>query len=213
MERLDFIYRRRSVRSFTAATVSDADLQAILRAATWAPSGKNKQNWHFVVVKNREKIAALARLVERKNAELAALLPADRARSFRGMASYHTVFRQAPLLVLAYGGPYPTVADELDGCEEPLAREASAAVRAACTAVQNVAAAMENLLLAAAALGYGGCWMTGPTYAAEEINEALGFHKPGYRLVALTPLGVPAPGKQAQPPRKALADVVTVLAD
>ncbi len=43
--------------------------------------------------------------------------------------------------------------------------------------VQNVAAAMENLLLAAANMGYGGCWMTGPNYASEEICEVLDLKK------------------------------------
>lgn len=76
--------------------------------------------------------------------------------------------------------------------------------------VQNVSAAMENLLLAAAALGYGGCWMTGPMYAAEEISEVIGFKKEGYFLVTMTPLGKPASSGK-NPPRKPLEEVVTFL--
>jgi len=70
---------------------------------------------------------------------------------------------------------------------------------------------MENLLLAAAAMGYGTCWMTGPTYAADEITQIIGFSKPGYFLAAMTPLGIPAEGKYANPPRKPVTDVLTII--
>lgn len=52
--------------------------------------------------------------------------------------------------------------------------------------------------------------MTGPMYAADEIQKVVGFSKPGYFLVTMTPLGVPSkPGKN--PPRKPLEEVVTFI--
>jgi len=211
MPPLDFIYQRQSIRRFTDQPVDDADLEAILTAATYAPSGKNLQNWHFVVVKSKETIEALAAIVARKNADLAALLPPDKAKSLSNMAPYHTVFKYAPVVILVYAGPYPTVADDLAGIDRPLATAAATDVAAGCPGVQNAAAALENLLLAAAALGYGTCWMTGPTYAAAEITAYLGFDKPGYHLTALTPLGIPAGEKSANPRRKPLNEVVTII--
>ena len=38
--------------------------------------------------------------------------------------------------------------------------------------LQSVAAAIQNMLLAVHALGYGSCWMTGPLVAQEAFGEA-----------------------------------------
>ncbi len=208
MGKLDFIYQRKSVRAFQATTISEEDLRQILAAATQAPSGKNIQNWHFVVIRSRQKIVEITKIVEDKNAQMAAFLTEEKARSFRGLLPYYTVFREAPVLVLAYGGPYP--ASDLQGCTEPRVMEAAKTAQMARPGIQNVAAAMENLLLAAAVLGYGGCWMTGPTFAAQEISACVGFAKEGYQLLAMTPLGVPA-NALGSPPRKALKEVVTFI--
>ena len=208
MGKLDFIYQRKSVRAFQATTIPEEDLRQILAAATQAPSGKNIQNWHFVVIRSQQKIAEITKIVENKNAQMAVFLMEEKARSFRGLLPYYTVFRDAPVLVLAYGGPYP--ASDLQGCTEPQVIEAANAAQLAQPGIQNVSAAMENMLLAAAALGYGSCWMTGPTFAAKEISACVGFAKEGYQLLAITPLGLPATSS-GSPPRKALEEVVTFI--
>ena len=51
------ILTRRSVRVYKEDQISDADLNTILEAAKFAPSGMNSQNWHFTAVQNNEKIA------------------------------------------------------------------------------------------------------------------------------------------------------------
>lgn len=210
MEQLQFIYNRTSIRSFKPEAVPNTDIEQIIKAATYAPSGKNQQNWHFVVIKDRAKIEEIVKAVQQKNAELAEYLPEVKRTAFRGMVNYHTVFKGAPALVLVYAGPYPTVADDLAEAGIMKAEDINV-FRRSNPAIQNIAAAMENLLLAAAALGYGTCWMTGPTYAAEEISALIGFNKPGYHLAAMTPLGVPAEGKYTNPPRKNVADVLTII--
>jgi len=50
MDVLDAIRTRRSVRRFTAQPVEKAVLTQLLVAASWAPSGGNRQPWRFVVV-------------------------------------------------------------------------------------------------------------------------------------------------------------------
>ncbi|MBP2663824.1 MAG: drgA 2 [Firmicutes bacterium] len=208
---LDFIYKRHSVRRFTKEQVPEQTIKELIKAATYAPSGKNQQNWHFVVIANKEKIDEIARIVERKNAELCTYLCDEaKIKGLKASLPYQTVFKAAPVLVLVYAGPYDTIADMLlaDGimpCEE--------AVKYAKPnpGIQNIAAALENLLLAAADRGYGTCWMTGPTHAAEEISAYIGFRKEGYYLAAMTPLGVPASDKLSAPPRKPVEDVLTFI--
>jgi len=52
-EALEIIYTRRSVRSFTGASVGREDLSRILRAGMAAPSAVNIQPWAFIVVTKR----------------------------------------------------------------------------------------------------------------------------------------------------------------
>ena len=56
------IRTRRTVREFKPDLVPDAIVHNILRAGRWAPSSSNTQPWHFVVVRNRETIAAPGRI-------------------------------------------------------------------------------------------------------------------------------------------------------
>jgi nitroreductase len=50
MDILDIMKGRRSIRKFTDEPVSKDDLERLLQAARWAPSGSNRQQWRFVVV-------------------------------------------------------------------------------------------------------------------------------------------------------------------
>jgi nitroreductase len=54
------IHSRKSVRNFTGAAVSKADLDKIIRAGMAAPTAVNMQPWQFVVVTDRKKLDKLA---------------------------------------------------------------------------------------------------------------------------------------------------------
>jgi len=207
----EFIYKRHSVRQFKEQPVPEQIIRDLVTAATYAPSGKNQQNWHFVVVTDKQKIAEIARIVEAKNAELSTYLKDEaKIKAFKGFVGYHTVFKGGPALILVYAGPYETIADMLlaDGI---MAQVEAMKYAKPNPGIQNVAAALENLQLAAASIGYGTCWMTGPTYAAQEISAYIGFNKEGYHLVAMTPLGIPATDTLSSPPRKPLEEVLTII--
>lgn len=60
---MDFKYlaqMRRSHRKFTEEPVSKEDIKLILRSALMSPTSKGQRNWKFVVVEDKEKIAALS---------------------------------------------------------------------------------------------------------------------------------------------------------
>ncbi len=59
MEALEAIFSRRSVRKYTADRVSQEDVQVLLKAGMQAPSAKNEQPWHFVVIDQREMLDAI----------------------------------------------------------------------------------------------------------------------------------------------------------
>ena len=60
MSNLDFIYNRKSIRDYKDAVVPKEDILKMLDAATHAPSPKHQQNWHFVVVQDKEVINKMA---------------------------------------------------------------------------------------------------------------------------------------------------------
>jgi len=50
--KLDFIFKRRSIRKFSSEPVSDDQIHDLLEAAMAAPSATNMQPWHFIVVRD-----------------------------------------------------------------------------------------------------------------------------------------------------------------
>lgn len=65
-EVLKLLKQRRSIRRYKAEQIKDAELDAILEAGTYAPSGMGKQSAVMVVLQDRETIAALSKI----NAEI-----------------------------------------------------------------------------------------------------------------------------------------------
>ncbi|MFH1771633.1 MAG: nitroreductase family protein [Candidatus Omnitrophota bacterium] len=55
MDLLQLIKERRSVRKFKKDSVSDSDINDILEAGRWAPSGLNNQPWQFMVLGEEQK--------------------------------------------------------------------------------------------------------------------------------------------------------------
>lgn len=72
--------------------------------------------------------------------------------------------------------------------------------------VEDGAAAVQNMLLAATALGYGSCWLEGYTLRREDELKALLSIPAEKRLMTLVPIGVPEewPTKE----KKTLAEVI-----
>jgi nitroreductase len=60
MDVMEAILTRRSIRKYTGEPVSEEDLQTILRAGSYAPSAHNYQPWRFIVVRDVEKLTAIA---------------------------------------------------------------------------------------------------------------------------------------------------------
>ncbi len=59
MEVYECIRLRRTVRSYKSELVPDGVIRRILSAARWAPSSRNQQPWHFVVVTDSDTLTTL----------------------------------------------------------------------------------------------------------------------------------------------------------
>ena len=54
MQTLQAIRSRRSIRKFTGKEIPDEIITKLLEAAMYAPSARNTQPWHFVLINRRE---------------------------------------------------------------------------------------------------------------------------------------------------------------
>jgi nitroreductase len=72
--------------------------------------------------------------------------------------------------------------------------------------LEDGSAAVENMLIAATALGYGSCWLEGYTLPREEEFKGLLGVPEDRRLLTLVPIGVPA--ESPAPEKKSLEQVL-----
>lgn len=63
---MENILTRRSTRVFQNKEIPQAELEQIVQAGLYAPSGQNRQTWKFTVVTDRDKIKRLAEVIGRK---------------------------------------------------------------------------------------------------------------------------------------------------
>jgi nitroreductase len=171
---------RRSVRRFEKTPVAKDLLEEIFNVALWAPSGMNRQNWKFFVLAGERK----EELVSISSTSFQYLEPhlrelfAEKPKIVEATRRFFKRLGEAPVVVSAYFEP---------------------ANMADVTSYQNVAAAIQNVLLVAHARGLGTCWMTGPVYVADQINRFLGVED--MTLVAIIPIGYPDETPKV-PPRR-----------
>ena len=94
-EVLENIKSRRSVRTYTERQVSAGDLNLILEAAAYAPSGMNFQTWHFTAIQNA---AVLTELNEKIKGAFAK--SDDPHLQERGHSETYCCYYHAPTLVI-----------------------------------------------------------------------------------------------------------------
>lgn len=187
MDALEAIRRRRSVRRYTGTPVTEEDVDRLVRLALLAPTGHNAQSWSLIVVREPSLRAELAELVLRGAAEyFRTVRPAgDRSEEEHGRwaAAYAEQalgsYRDVPVWIAALTVPRHHFPD--DGLRERIERFSDDT---------SVAFALENLFVAARALGLG----TTPTifhwFVEREYRELLGIPDEN-GVHYLTPLGHP----------------------
>jgi nitroreductase len=188
---LELIRARRSIRRFSARAVSREDIARLLEAARWAPSNHNRQPWKFLVIQDKQQIKHLAEVVGRGLSEKLKSLPEAAAAYASELTHYATFFAGAPVLLVArHKRPVSVSTSVLAGLKNPELVSGEPL---------SVAMAVQNLLLAAQALGLGGCVLTGPLLVPEAVTRTLPL-PPGYDLTCLVAVGYPA--ESPPPPRR-----------
>jgi nitroreductase len=204
---LEVLAGRRSVRQFTAVRPPRALIVRAIEAATHAPSGMNKQPWRFVIVSDETTKAEMVTRVSREIETILGLLAGDEYADKVGeyLRNYATLFRTAPVVVNVLYREYGQVIASLlerSNLQYPDNQE-----EAANPAMQSVSAAIQNLQLAAHALGLATCWMTAPLFARKQLHELLQVESP-WQLAAVLPIGYAATENLNGPRRVRLDRVI-----
>jgi nitroreductase len=172
---------QRAHRSLLSDPVGDELIEEILAAATHAPSAENRQPWVFVVVRDtgrRQRIAALVR-------ELWASGIGEMARERSSQRLHADVDRwatsglaDAPVLIVVCG--------DTSAAEEFLLPS-------------SIFPAVQNLLLAAQALGLGSLLSTLPIVGGDRLREIVELPA-SIVPMAVIPIGHPA--RRLTPPKR-----------
>jgi nitroreductase len=167
------VHAQRACRAFSDAPVDDADLARLLDAAVRAPSAENKQPWEFVVVRDAAARTAIGALM---------------ARAWESGGRAFSQDRLPPRMLDevergATGGIAAAPVHVVVGTDTRRGLDAAAA--------ESIYPAVQNLLLAATALGLGTALTTIALGYAAELRALVGFPE-HIRPMAVVPVGHPA---------------------
>lgn len=200
MELYDAITTTRAIRRYRPEPIPTDDLAAIMFAASRAPSGSNRQPFRFIVLRDGEvAMQAKALLGTTFRAGWAQKVQADgytagsgqvadspKSRTARTMQQFVDRFEATPVVVLAC----------LERYREPSPGEGA-----------SVFPAVQNLLLAARNLGYGGVITMWHHAVEPQLKELLGMPERA-TIAAVVPLGRPEGGGHGPVRRRPMNELI-----
>ena len=164
---------QRACREFADRPVTDEEIRQILIAATFAPSAMNHQPWAFVVVRSEGSRDALTTIMRELweaggRAATEGRVPASLLDEVD--LGFTKTLQAAPVLIVVAGDTGTAPAQQLPWSIYP---------------------AVQNLLLAATAMGLGSALTTIATFRASEVQDITGL--PSSLIpMAIVPVGWPA---------------------
>ncbi len=196
----EIMHTMRAMRRLKSDPVPDALIEKILTAGTAAPNGGNSQRWRFLVVKDREikrRIQPYYRraydqvVVPRHNAAAPPSGPEhaaaheQHARNLKATEYLTDHFHEAPVWIVACLNAGKNATRSTPGSIYP---------------------AVQNMLLAARAVGLGATLTTRHLHFEKEVEAILGLPE-GMHPYAIIPIGYPM-GKFGPTRRAPLSEVV-----
>ncbi|MCC6276869.1 MAG: nitroreductase family protein [Oligoflexia bacterium] len=174
------IEQRRSIRKYKSDDVPKELIEKIIQAGLWAPSGKNLQNWRFVVVTGSKRDAYL-KYSQRSWANIKVILEKKLKPSlYEFTERFFYTLGNAPVIIFCLSKNDPN--------EKYL------------TSVGSVYMALQNMILTAEAHGLGTCPMGAPLEIGEEVKNFLGKDvTAGLELLCAVTVGYPDHAPPAAP--------------
>jgi len=168
---------RRSIRKYLAKNVPEELVRQVIEAATFAPSAKNGQQWRFTVLTGKSK----KELTDLFRRELEIVSQRIGRENMGSSLSSCSIMEQAPTVIMVW----------------------NAGERGWETEIHSIAAAIQNMLLKAYALGLGTVWIGDIFYTLDALKEHFG--RP-WKLMAAVALGWPDHTPKSRP-RKSVDEV------
>ena len=173
-EVLKAIKNRRSIRAYKSGQIKQEELDQIIEAAIYAPTGHNTQPWHFTVIQNRDVIQHINKISK----EVMATMEIDWIKN-AGLNPNYDITYKAPTLIIVSG------------------RKNAISWRTDCDA------AIQNMLIAAESLNIGSVWLGFATFAFKKEGEAEKICIPeGYEPYYGIALGYKDIDEQPAPPKR-----------
>ena len=173
-EVLQTIKNRRSIRSYKPEQIKQEELDLILEAGIYAPSGHNAQPWHFTVIQNPEVINYINDTAK----QVMATMDIDWIRHNGMNPKFHIAYN-APTLVIVSGK------------------------KDAVTSKTDCDAATQNMMLAAESLNIGSVWVGFALFSfkIEGVAEKISIPE-GYEPYYGVALGYKAQDTQPNAPKR-----------
>ena len=167
------IKKRRSIRKFKKRNISKKVIKKIIESGLYAPSSKNCQPWHFIVLRGKKK-DKIAEITE-KNFEQPSWYPPEKS----SVLASCKIIKQAPILILVLNkGPR-------SGGEKKATKNTEL-ISAIIAETLSIGACIENMLLTATSYGLGSLWIGDLRNAKDAIQKYL---KIKYDLIAGIAIG------------------------
>ena len=138
METIEAILTRRSTRRFRDQMPDRSLVEQVIECGRHAPSGSNSQTSHFIVLADKDRLKALAEIVRAEFAQME--IGPDTYVSLKNSVRAS----QKGAYVFHYNTPVLIVVANRKGYGNAMA---------------DSACALENMMIAANALGLGSCWI------------------------------------------------------
>ena len=182
---LALVRTRRSVRVYRAGKVTDKQLETILEAARWAPSGANTQPWEFVVTRDRAKMKRVRQIYDQEWKQRKLEDPVN----YKGLKKDYV--GDVSVLVLVCADPRTMqvyLTTRQTGDREKLFQA-------------SIANSVEHMMLMAASMGLGTVWVSVREEVEPELRELFKVPQP-LRLLWIMPIGHASSWPKAKPRRK-----------
>jgi coenzyme F420-0:L-glutamate ligase / coenzyme F420-1:gamma-L-glutamate ligase len=191
----DIIFNRRSIRRYQPTPIPRDVILNLLSAGIWAPSAHNRQPWRFTVIERDETKEHLARAMgTRLRHDLEADHVPEAVIAKDVNRSYDRITSAPAIIMLSL-----SMVDMDDYPDQKRAENERT------MAIQSVAMAAQNILLAAHEAGLGACWMCAPLFCPDVVQSALDLPQDWEPQGMLT-MGYPA--QEREKTRKPLEDTV-----
>ena len=159
----EILRQRRSIRRYLSKPIPQDTLMDIIISANWAPSAHNRQPWRFVIIDKPENRGHLANAMGAQlRSDLSADgIPVEKIDEDCARSKNRIVSAPALLLLCLSMADMDVYPDEQRAQAEYL------------MAVQSVAMAGQNLMLAAHEAGLASCWLCAPLFCAKIVQNCL----------------------------------------